>query len=222
MSFAISEVTAGQLNAAVKNIMQQMGITDAGEAVRRINSKEWIVSEVARLGRERDGVIDLGIVTSDGTTGPQWIKRLEKKGFRLSKWAKDVLNSPDFKSTNGVITEVVVLKGMLWSDNDRTTKNIRVEAERKGLEKLNAEVACLIREKFSDEEIEAMGLLWIVAMHEPIKDSGGDPCLLDAGRSGGGPWLGAAYDGSDGRWCSAFGFAFARPQVSAQNSESQA
>jgi len=28
---------------------------------------------------------------------------------------------------------------------------------------------------FSDDELKAMGLGWIVAMHEPINDSGGVP-----------------------------------------------
>ena len=40
-----------------------------------------------------------------------------------------------------------------------------------------------------------MGLWYIVAMHEPINDSGGDPFLLDAHRYGGGRWLHAYRDG---------------------------
>jgi len=219
--FAISEVTAGQLNAAVKNIMRQMGIADAKEAVRRLNAGEWIVSEVMRAWREQDGVIDLGTVTSDGTTGPEWIKRLEKKGFRVGDYAKSVLKSEDFKPTSGVTYHILVLKGKLWKDSDRITSNIRAEAEKRKLEKPNAEVACLIREKFTDAEIEAMGLWWIVAMHEPIKDSDGDPDLLGADRDGDGQWLGTAYDNPDGRWCGDGGFAFVAPQVSTQDSESQ-
>lgn len=212
--FAIAEVLPGKLNAMVKTIMSQMGITDANEAVRRMNSKEWIVSEVTRSWHEQDGVIDLGTVTSDGTTGPEWIKRLEKKGFRVSGWAKSVLKSNDFKPTNGVTSRVVVLKGKLWKDSDRITSNIRAEADKRELEMPNAEVACLIREKFSDEEIEAMGLWWIVAMHEPIKDSVGGPDLLDAYRGGGGLWLDAACGGPGGRWRGDGGFAFVAPQVS--------
>lgn len=219
--FAISGVETGQLNAMVKNAMRQMGITDAKEAVRRVNSGEWIFSEVTHSWHEQDGVIDLGTVTSDGTTGPKWIKRLKKKGFRVSDWAKNVLESDDFKPTNGVTSHIVVLKGKLWKDSDRITSNIRVEADKRKLEKPNAEIACLIREKFTDKEIEAMGLYWIVAMHEPIKDSDGDPYLLYAGRDDDGLWLRTAYDFPDRRWDDDHGFAFVVPQISNQDSATE-
>jgi len=164
--------------------------------------------------REQDGVIYFS-VTSDGTTGPQWIERLEKKGFRIGNYAKSVLRSDDFKPTSGVTTEIAVLKVMLFKDNDRVTSKIRAEASRRGLIKPNAEVTCLIREMFTDKEIEAMGLWWIVTMHEPIKDSVGDPLLLDAYRYDGGRWLGAFYDGLGRGWSRDGGFAFAVAQVGA-------
>ena len=173
---------------------------------------EITVSEPARSWREQDGVIYFS-VTSDGTTGEQWIKRLEDKGFRFVDYAKSVLRSADFKPTSGVTTEVAVLKGMLFEDNDRITKKIRAEADKRKLLKPNAELACLIRLKFTDKEIEAMGLWYIVAMHEPIKGSDGDPGLLEVDRGGGGRWLGA-YDGRPGlTWRCAYGFAFAVSQV---------
>jgi hypothetical protein len=46
--FVIAEVMPGQLNAMVKNVMGQMKINDPNEAVRRVNSGEWIVSKVAK------------------------------------------------------------------------------------------------------------------------------------------------------------------------------
>lgn len=159
--------------------------------------------------REEDGVIYFE-VTSNGRTGPEWIEYLEKKGFRLSKWAKDVLLSPDFKPTLSVTYRIAVLKGMLFTDSNRISRNICAEAERRKLAKLNAEVACLIREMFSDEELEAMGLLWIVVFHEAIKDTGGDLNLLSTGRG----WLLTYYGRPGGRWLSNVGFAFAVSQVS--------
>lgn len=157
--------------------------------------------------REEDGVIYFS-VTSDGTTGPQWIDRFEDKGFRLNDYAKSVFRSPDFKPTSGVTTEVAILKGLLFEDNDRITKKIRAAADQRQLSKPNAELACLIREKFTDKEIEAMGLWYIVAMHEPINDSGGGPDLLGASRSDVGRWLRAYYDGPDSGWGRGSGFAF--------------
>src|SRR3989344_3765271 len=104
-------------------------------------------------------------------------------------------------------------KGMLFTDNDRTTKKVRALAEALKFTKPNAEVACLIRENFSDEDIEAMGLWWIVAMHEPIISDGG-PRLLGAYRGGGGRWLEGFCDNPGFRWRHYVGFAFAVPQVS--------
>lgn len=212
--FASAGLTAGQLNAIVKKL-------GGHDMALKFLRGELAVSEPTRSWQEKNGVIFFTLPPTDGTTGPQWINRLEKKGFRLSKWAKDVLNSPDFKPTNGIISDIAVLKGMLWNDSDRTTKNIRSEADKRNLTKPNTEAACLIRENFSDEEIEAMGLIWIVAMHEPIKDSAGDPRLLRAGRRGDGPWLGTAGDRPGGEWNRDDGFAFVVSQVSTQDSATE-
>lgn len=205
--FASSGLTAGQLNAIVKKL-------GGHEAALKFLRGELTVSEPIRSWREADGVIYFS-VTSDGATGEEWIKRLESKGFRVGDYAKSVLRSKDFKPTTGVTTEVAVLKGMLFEDSNRITKNIRTEAGKRKLETPNAEIACLIREKFTDEEIEAMGLIWIVAMHEPIKDSGGGPSLLSANRGGDGRWLSAYCDEPDYGWHRGLGFAFAVSQVSA-------
>ena len=207
--FASAGLTAGQLNTIVKKL-------GGHDMALRFLRDELSVSEPTRSWREEDGVIYFS-VTSDGTTGEDWITRHESKGFRVGKYAKQVLRSPDVKPTNGVTTEVAVLKGMLFEDNDRITKKIRAEADKRKLSKPNAELACLIREKFTDKEIEAMGLWYIVAMHEPINDSVGGPLLLGAGRDGVGRWLSACHDGPGGRWGRDFGFAFAVSQVSSQH-----
>ena len=177
---------------------------------------EVTVAQPLRSWREEDGVIYFS-VTSDGTTGEDWITRLESKGFRVGGYAKQVLRSPDFKPTNGVTTEVAVLKGMLFEDNDRITKKIHAEADKRKLSKPNAELACLIREKFTDKEIEQMGLWYIVAMHEPINDSDGDPRLLVVSRYDGGRWLFACYGRPDFGWDRGSGFAFAVSQVGSQS-----
>lgn len=200
-------------DVSVEAVFNKLGGVDGA---RRFLRDELSVSEPIRSWREEDGVIYFS-VTSDGTTCEDWIKRLCGNGFRVGDNAKQVLRSPNFKPTNGVTTEVAVLKGMLFEDNDRITKKIRAEADKRKLSKPNAELACLIREKFTDKEIEAMGLIWIVAMHEPINDSDGDPVLLDASRSGDGCWLYAYYGRPDYGWHRDIGFAFAVSQVSSQS-----
>lgn len=159
--------------------------------------------------REENGIIYFS-VESDGTKGETWIRRLEGNGFRVGKLAQQMLRSPDFKPTYGITTEVAVLRGAFFEDSDRNTANIRAEAALRKLEKPNAEVACLIRDKFMDDtEIKAMGLLWIVTMHEPIKDCDGDSHLLDVRQNDDGRWLDSVNDGPDGRWARDHGFAFA-------------
>ena len=206
MNFASQDLTAGQLNAIVKKI----GGYD--EALMFLRG-ELVVSKPKPLWREQDDVIYFS-VTSDGTTGPEWITRLKKKGLRVSDYAKSIILNPAFKSTNGVTYNIAVLKGVLFSDNNRITNKIRKEAECRKLTKPNAEVACLVREMFSDKEIEAMDLTWIVVMHEPIKDSNGDPALLSALRLDGGSWLGTCCARPGSRWSHGSGFAFVVSQVS--------
>lgn len=198
-------LTLGQIEAGIN-------IIGGEEAFRLLLQGKLAVSAPPHLWQEKDGVIYFS-VTSDGATGPEWIERLEKKGFRIGDYAKSILCSPDFKPTSGVTTEIAVLKGMLFEDNDRTTEKIRAEADRRNLTKPNTEVACLIREMFTDEEIEAMGLWSIVAMHEPIKDSDGDPGLLGVGRYDDGRWLGARCGKPGCSWGRGGGFAFVAPQV---------
>ena len=192
--------------------ISMMVVDGTRDATTVAEALQNILNQPTRHWREEDGVIYFS-VTSDNESGEGWIKRLEAKGYRVSDYTKSVLHSPDFKPTNGVTTKIAVLKGSIFEDSDRITQNIRAEADKRGLTKPDAEVACLIRDQFSDEEVEAMGLWWIVAMHEPIKDSDGGPNLLGAGRSDDGRWLDVCCGDPDCRWDREFGFAVAVLQV---------
>ena len=211
--FASAGYTAGQLNTMVKLLRAQGGGEDAPE--RFLRGELLLVSVPTRSSSWREeGSVIYFHVTSDGTTGEDWITRLKGKGFRLD-YAKKMLRMPDFKPTNGVTTQVAVLKGMLFEDDDRITKKIRAEADKRKLLKPNTEVACLIREKFTDKDLEAMGLWWIITMHEPITVAGGGPDILGADRYDDGSWLNACSDAPGVRWYRDYGFAFVVSQVSA-------
>lgn len=165
-------------------------------------------------------VIYLVLPPTTGRTGEDWINHLEAKGDQLSSYAKSVLCSEKFQPTTGVIYKIAILPGLLWKkDGDRITKNIRQDAyagiftKGQKLSDPNAEVGCLIRDNFTDEEIEAMGLTWIVAMHEPIEDSDGYPHLLGANRCDVGRWLRAYYVRPGFGWVRASGFAFVVSQA---------
>lgn len=190
---------------SIEAVLNKLGGIDGA---RRFLRDELPVSKPIRSWREEDGVIYFS-VTSDGTEGVDWIKRLEGNGFLIGVYAKQVLRTPSFKPTSGVTTEVAVLKDMLFKDKDLITKKIRTEADERKLLKPNAELACLIRLKFTDKEIEAMGLIWIVAMHKSINDSRIGPLLLCAGRDSCGRWLDAIIGRPGMRWDRDSGFAFA-------------
>ncbi|MEI6835423.1 MAG: hypothetical protein WCK59_01195 [Candidatus Falkowbacteria bacterium] len=163
---------------------------------------------------EKDGIIYFS-VTSNGATGGQWTNDLKIKGVRVTNDAKEILHSENFKPTNGYVYNIAVIKGGIFSDNYRFIERIRQEALRHKFFNSDAEVACLIREKFLNEDLEAMGLLWIIVMHEPIKISSDynfpSSCrgnLLCSSHGDLGPLLETATDKSFIKWNSLHGFAF--------------
>ncbi|MCU0660659.1 MAG: hypothetical protein MUD00_03570 [Candidatus Pacebacteria bacterium] len=202
-----NNLSVGQLRAAYQ-------IIGGEEAFMQLLRGELTITKPERAWREEDGVIYFSL-TSNGMNGPQWIEHLQKKGDRVTDDAKQLLHSQDFKPTNGVVYQIAALKGMLWKDEDRTTKNIRAMADKRKLEKPNAEVGCLIRDKFTDDELKAMGLWYMVAMHEPIKVSDGGPTLLRADRREKGRYLGAYCDRPDFQYYRELAFAFELSQVGA-------
>lgn len=146
-----------------------------GEAqAEKLLSGELTVSE---LWVERRSVIYFP-VTSDGTTGEEWIKRLERKGHRVVDQAKFILRSAEFKPTNGVTTEIAIFKGVYFEDNGRITNLIRDEMYFSGFKSPKVEIGCLIREKLTNRELNAMGISWLMVMHTPVNGSDGDPYLL--------------------------------------------
>lgn len=198
--FASVDLTADQMNA----IVEKLG---GHEAALR-----FLLDKPANRWREEGGVIYFTI-TSDGTDGEAWIDRLEKIGCCVGDHAKNVLCSKDFKPTNGVTYEVAVLKGLLFNNDSRITKNIREKASEMKLTTPTAEVSCLIRDNFTNEEFKAMDLKYIVAMHEPINDFDGGPYFLRASSFGSGRWLDVYDDHSNYRWFCEYGFAFVCSQA---------
>lgn len=165
--------------------------------------------------REKDGIIYFS-VTSDGTTGPQWFKRLENKKISVTGHAQSVLFSDDFKPTRGITTDIAILMGKRFKhkNNYCDSRKILAEGDRRKLLRPNAEVACLIREKFTNEEIgNSMGLPHVVVMHKPIKSFDGTPSFLSVNCYDGDNALDTYYINADGSsYGPNDGFAFAVPQ----------
>lgn len=176
-------------------------------------SADLSISDPSSSWREKDGVIYFS-VTSDGTSGEEWIDRMFRCGCRVNDFAERSLRSPDFKPTSGVTTEVAVLKDILFGGNNLFTKKIRAEADMRKLSKPNAELALLIREKFTDKDIKDMGLRCIVVMHEPINSNEWGLNVLSVYGHGESGFLLAYADDLYAEWSPGDGFAFALPQAS--------
>lgn len=197
-------------NEEIKMLCEQKGLLNKFHEVLLGQAE---ITKKVNQWTEENGVITFTLPATDGTTGQEWITRTEKKGNRIGDFAKQLLLSADFKPTTGVVYTVKVLKGKLFSDDDRITGKIREEAKTRKLQTPNPEMACLIRENFSDEELKEMGLWYISVMHEPIRDSDGHLKLFNVNRSVDGQWLYTSHGQPGRKWIHEDGFAFSAPQA---------
>lgn len=224
LSKALREFTTGPLNQLIVNLGGQDG-DQWEQQLKQFLRKEpcWTNGQVTQVAEptpiawtvDDEGNIHFTL-TSNGFNHEQWEQHLERRGWRIGDYARQVLRRASEVPTNGVTYNIVVRPGKKISDSDRITKKIRAAAGKKGWLKPHWEVACLIRDTFTDEQLEQMGLWYIVTMHEPIKDSDGDPRLLDSDRNDVGRWLDADCGRPGADWYDNGGFAFAVPQVGPQ------
>lgn len=207
------ELNLGQIEAIVNKLGGMEG------ALRLLRGETSFI-RFGRNWREEDGIIYFS-VTSDGATSEEWIERLESKGDFLGNFIKDVIYSKEFKKSSGIRKEIVVLKRMDWKklnlvnlssrDNGFVEENVKAFAARYNLEKIDIETACLIKEKFSDQDLKDMGLYYIVSLID------GDESVhkrLITSQENTGCWLDNFYGNSDYFWGSGLGFAFVAPQIS--------
>jgi hypothetical protein len=201
----LKDFTRGQLDAALMKIGQDVGM-DTAEGIRAFLSGELRISRLPHGFREERDMIYFSASPTDGTTGLGWIERFRKQKFELDPYAKMILESQDFQPTSGIINEVVILKSSLFKDHERLTNRVRAEAEKRKLITPSIEIACLIREKFSNLEFEAIGLRWIAVMHKPVKNGRNAPFILGIDAKGN-DGLSFAFEDQN-RWSQEGGFAF--------------
>lgn len=146
---------------------------------------------------DNNGIIYLSVV-SYGLSGQEWIDFFDQEKVEISDLFKYSLNpeifnyriylNPRFKKTKGIIYEIALLRPDLlfqrWQD--RTTLNI----QRKSYRFLdsrpnviqNAEVFCLLSEKFSSKDFKKMGIKKIFgltkSLSEIIEGTGDSPAQL--------------------------------------------
>ncbi len=185
---------------------------DLDEKLASKQGHMWLRALNRFLRRENPWGIPQNIeVTTRGRTGEQCITSLEEQNFRLGSYGKELLRSEAFIATNGTIYNLVVIYGNEFEDSERTNANIRAEGTLRGYLTPPMEVAPYLREMFSDEDLEQIGIWALVVMHEPVNASDGFALVLGDIRGVEGRWLGT-YDGHPGgRWSREYGFVFLAP-----------
>lgn len=156
-------------------------------------------------------------VQGTGLTAAAWISTIESAGHKIGDWARDILSKPDYDAKHrleaGKEYKIVLVRGKeIARDSDRTTKNLKAvaikEFGKSSVSDLKGELALLTRMKFSNAELEQMGLWYIAVLHEPIIDSGGDPRVLCSHRVDDRSWVFADYGRPDNYWSDFGAFAF--------------
>jgi hypothetical protein len=125
-------------------------------------------------------------LTGTGWTSAEWIARSDAGVFGLTKWARDVLTRPDYDAKHRLepgkqyVVALMFGKTEFPVDADRSTANLQARGERDygQSDDLRGELALLLREAISDEQLELWGIRYIAVLHEPIIDSIGCPRVL--------------------------------------------
>ena len=179
----------------------------------------------AQFERNEHGHI-MVTVTGLNLTGQEEIDRLLAGGFRLCNWARSCLNGEDmigrvigvlsYDTAHRLVNQrsykvalVPALEIYKQDEEDRTIDALRKRAmEKYGYSNPRAGIVPRIRESISDGRMEDMGFSDIIVPHDPIKDYGGDPCMLGIDRFHDSSWIHAYQITADRQWKETVAFAF--------------
>lgn len=159
---------AGWYNQLSRTAMEAMGTKDPKEACTFLKTGVYKIVKKQRAWEQKfPGQITFTL-KSEGTLGPDWKARLEEKNknFKFSPDALSILYSREFHPTKDQEFEVIILHSL---DHKWTTQDVMQKAKGIGLITPLPELACLIADKFSNQEIlREMGLNSVHVMHLPI------------------------------------------------------
>lgn len=141
-----------------------------------------------------EGKIRIQSLEIGGKTSSQLQAELKGKGFRVSEYARDMLESQDFKtlkSPQGIDLVRLTVKD-LGFDRVATTDQIYERAQKLGLELCPAEVGLRLRLSYIDQPLGE----WIVIGMEQIPHRLGGPSVFWLERHGDGLWLDGRFAGT--------------------------
>ena len=138
-------------------------------------------------------------------TADDFRKALKQSGNKISDWANNLLDKPEFTVTSTKEVEVDLVNisvAELGFPNGATRKEIYRKAKELGLELCPAEVGPQLRLQYQNQPMNE----WLLIGMEPITGSGGYLDVFGVVRHGNGQWLGSGYGsagsvwGGDKRW----------------------
>jgi hypothetical protein len=199
------------MNFIALKVMEDMGLDDPKEALRRLREGEYKLTKKKFYWNEEKPNQITFTVKSDGTLGPDWMKRLQKRNCKLTVDARKILLSDQFHATRDLEYDVVILRS--WELN-WYTQALMDHAIGMELVLPLPEIACLIQDKFSNREILLeMGLRSIHIMHVPfLEREHSPPMILSINDHGQGSEMDLDFYEADTPWGLKDGFVFLAKQ----------
>lgn len=157
------------------------------------------VGEPIRLHFSLEGKVRQEAITIGGKTSKELLAELAQNGFRVSSYAKSIMENTDFTTLPD--PEQIDLVHLHVKDLDikksyPTTDEIYKKAQELGLELCPAEVGPQYR---LQNKNQALGE-WLAIGMKPLPDSGGVPCVFGLAHDGGGLWLFGDWSRPDDGW----------------------
>lgn len=165
----------------VKHLMQDMNITDPVEAVRRINSREWVTVKGSPF-RIKNGILH-ATIASDGMTGKEWFGFLETQGIHVEGNFSYALRTDALKTTTGTKYDIAIILPEYWEDQRNVPMSeIGQEATRNSCTQIQSyETLLLLQQRFSNELLRGLGLHSIVTLnmkHDTFPGEDGVGCSM--------------------------------------------
>jgi hypothetical protein len=117
--------------------------------------------------RDKGWAIEFTLPATDGATAGGWPERLKERGRDIDVHTPQILSSV-LMPTVGQIYTVSIVRSNPFADGVNVA-TVRAFAESQGLRPITAEIACLICEGLSSNDLETMDLNWVFMMHDPVR-----------------------------------------------------
>ena len=145
-----------------------------------------------------EGKIRFQDITIGGKSSQELQQELAQEKINVSRWAQDMMKSPDFITLKNpeTLNAVRLQVGDLGLKGNPTTEQIYTRIKELGLELCPAETGPHLRLDYKDQPNGE----WLYIGMKQITDSSGIPSVFELGRDEDGLWLGSDWAYPDDRW----------------------